>query len=128
MFDLAEQREALLQFAFPPAAVALRNLRGNRRQHRRSLRRELLKIRFWFAYVAEEHGVFGAALLGAEVLDGAPVLSRHQLLGHAVAVKAGVAVSAPVLTQLMSEEEPAACKQEVMSLATNVYAERWSDQ
>lgn len=78
--------------------------------------------------MAEKHGVLGAALLGAEVLDGAPVLSRHQLLGHAVAVKAGVAVLPPVLAQLVSEEQPAACKQEVTSPSTNAPAEGRSDQ
>lgn len=33
-----------------------------------------------FAYVAEEHGVLGPALLRAEVLRRASVLRRHQLL------------------------------------------------
>jgi len=55
--------------------------------------------------VAEEHGVFGPAVLGAEVLRGASVLSRHQPLGHAVAVDAGVAVTPPVLRQVVSVEE-----------------------
>lgn len=55
--------------------------------------------------MAEQHGVFGPALLGAELLDGSAVLGRHQLLGHTVAVNTGVAVLPPVLTQLVSEEE-----------------------
>ena len=57
------------------------------------------------AYVAEEHGVFGPALLRAEVLRRASVLSRHQLLGHAVAVDAGVTVFPPVFSQVVSVEE-----------------------
>lgn len=57
------------------------------------------------AYMAEEHGVFGPALLRAELLGRASVLSRHQLLGHRVAVDAGVTVFPPVFSQVMSEEE-----------------------
>lgn len=55
--------------------------------------------------MAEEHGVFGPALIRAELLSRASVLCRHQLLGHRVAVGAGVAVFAPVFRQVMSKEE-----------------------
>lgn len=55
--------------------------------------------------MAEEHGVFGPALLGAELLGRASILSRHQLLGHRVAVDAGVTVFPPVFSQVVSEEE-----------------------
>jgi len=58
--------------------------------------------------MAEEHGVFGPALLRAELLDGASVLSRQQLLRHAVAVDTGMAVFPPVFTQLVSEQQFAA--------------------
>lgn len=58
--------------------------------------------------MAEEHGVFGPALIGAELLRGASVLGRHQLLGHAVAVDAGETVFPPLFRHLVSEEELAA--------------------
>lgn len=58
-----------------------------------------------FAYMAEEHGVFGPALIRAELLSRASVLCRHQLLGHRVAVGAGVTVFAPAFRQVMSKEE-----------------------
>lgn len=55
--------------------------------------------------MAEEHGVFGPALLRAELLGRASILSRHQLLGHRVAVDAGVTVFPPVFSQVVTEEE-----------------------
>ena len=62
-------------------------------------------------YVAEEHGVFGPALLRAELLGRAAVLRRHQLLGHRVAVGAGVTVFPPVFSQVVSIEELTACEE-----------------
>lgn len=58
-----------------------------------------------FAYMAEEHGVFGPALIRAELLRGASVLCRHQLLGHRLAVGAGVTVFAPAFCQVVLKEE-----------------------
>lgn len=55
--------------------------------------------------MAEEHGVFGPALIRAELLSQASVLGRHQLLGHRVAVGAGLTVFAPAFRQVMSKEE-----------------------
>lgn len=58
-----------------------------------------------FAYVAEQHGVLGPALLRAELLRRASVLRRHQLLWNGVAVNTGVTVLPPVFTQVVSEQE-----------------------
>lgn len=61
--------------------------------------------------MAEEHGVFGPALVGAELLGRASILSCHQLLGHRVAVDAGVTVFPPVFSQFVSKEELTAWKE-----------------
>lgn len=58
--------------------------------------------------MAEEHGVSGPALLGAELLGRASVLSRHQLLGDGEAEGTGATVLAPHLSQVVSEEQLAA--------------------
>lgn len=55
--------------------------------------------------MAEEHGVSEPALLRAELLNRASILSCHQLLGHTVAVDAGVTVFPPAFSQVMSKEE-----------------------
>lgn len=55
--------------------------------------------------MAEEHGVFGSAVLRTELLNRASVLCCHQLLGHTVAVDAGVTVFPPVFSQVVSKEE-----------------------
>lgn len=55
--------------------------------------------------MAEEYGVFGPAVIRAELLSRASILCRHQLLGHRVAVDAGVTVFPPVFSQVVSKEE-----------------------
>lgn len=62
----------------------------------------------FFTYVAEQHGVFGPAVVGAEFLCGASVLSRHQLLGRGLAEDAGLTVFPPLSRQLLLEELRAA--------------------
>lgn len=56
------------------------------------------------SYVAEQHGVFGPAVVGAEFLSGASVLRRHQLLGRGLAEDAGLTVFPPRFRELLLEE------------------------
>lgn len=64
------------------------------------------------AYVAEEHGVFGPAVLRTELLSRASILCCHQLLGHTVTVDAGVTVFPPGFSQVVSKEELTAWEEE----------------
>lgn len=72
--------------------------------------------------MAEEHGVFGPALIGAELLGRASILCSHQLPGHGVAVDAGLAVFPPAFGQVVSKEELAAWEEERRGCTSPRYA------
>lgn len=63
---------------------------------------------FLLSYVAEQHGVFGPAVVGAEFLSGTSVLRRHQLLGRGLAKDARLTVFPPLFGQPLLEELRAA--------------------
>lgn len=110
MFDLSERCKTLLQFPFVAAGLALCHLRENSGE---TLSRSVIVDLVFFrrttlsglAYMAEEHGVFGPAVIRAELLGRASVLCNHQLLGHGMAVDAGLTVFPPAFSQVVSKEE-----------------------
>lgn len=119
MFDFSEHGKTLLQFPFTPTGVALCNLAENNKSTLGEMIRHHcgMSTDGEMAYMAEQHGVFGPALFRAELLRGASVLGRHQLLGNAVAVNARVTVFPPVFTQLVFEEELTAWKESEQRLS-----------
>lgn len=78
--------------------------------------------------MAEEHGVFGPALLGAELFSRASILCCHQLLGRGVAVDAGVTVFPPVFRQLVPKEELTAWVEGEERLYVTIHSYRFRTQ
>lgn len=113
VFDLSQQRKALLQSARVTAHVTCRHLRGNRVRsvclYLRSSHMHFTqtpKRRLVHAYVTLEACVTEAALCRAKLL--LVIVGHHYSLGDGVAEGAGLTVFAPILLQLIMKEDLAA--------------------